>query len=135
MGALIPPVFAPILGTITSARLTYHANRIAASKEGGPVIMDDTHAGALSDADLLAQIRRLAATELELNAEQVAGIRLDTPIVEGLDLDSLKQVMLLTSLEETYGVVLAPATVDELRALRTVGDLVRIIRERSSAST
>jgi hypothetical protein len=37
--------------------------------------MDDTHAGALSDADLLAQIRLLAATELELNAEQVAGIR------------------------------------------------------------
>ena len=97
--------------------------------------MDDTHAGALSDAQLLSQIRMLAATELDLKPEQVAGVQLDTPIIEGLELDSLKQVMLLTSLEETYGVVLAPATVNELRALRTVGDLVRLIRERSSAST
>jgi acyl carrier protein len=97
--------------------------------------MDDTRAEALSDAQLLAQIRMLAATELELKEEQVAGVQLDTPIVEGLELDSLKQVMLLTSLEETYGVVLAPATVEELRALRTVGDLVRLIRERSSAGT
>lgn len=95
--------------------------------------MDDTRAEALSDAQLLAHIRMLAASELELKAEQVAGIQLDTPIVEGLDLDSLKQVMLLASLEETYGVVLAPADVEELTALRTVGDLVRLIRERSSA--
>jgi acyl carrier protein len=95
--------------------------------------MDDIRTGALSDTQLLAHLRMLAVTELELKAEQADGIQLDTPIVEGLALDSLKQVVLLTSLEDTYGVVLAPADLEEVKALQTVGDLVRMVRERSSA--
>jgi acyl carrier protein len=87
---------------------------------------------ALSDSHLLAHLKVLAGTELELEAEQIARIELDTPIVEGLQLDSLKQVVLIASLEETYGFELSPQDLEQLQALQTVGDLVRMIRQRST---
>jgi acyl carrier protein len=88
----------------------------------------------LSDIQMLARLRMLARTELELPPEQVARIELDTPIVEGLQLDSLKQVVLIANLEETYGFVLSPTEIEELQALRTVGDLVSMIRRHASVA-
>jgi acyl carrier protein len=89
----------------------------------------------LSDAHVLAHLRALAGTELELQDEQIARIDLDTPIVEGLQLDSLKQVVLITNLEETYGFELAPEDREQLQTLTTVGDLVRMIRQRARSNS
>jgi acyl carrier protein len=89
----------------------------------------------LSDSNLLAHLRMLAGTELELEADQIDRIELDTPIVEGLQLDSLKQVVLIANLEDTYGFELAPQDFDQLQSLKTVGDLVRMIQQHSSAKS
>ncbi|MGH7340490.1 MAG: acyl carrier protein [Candidatus Rokuibacteriota bacterium] len=89
----------------------------------------------LSESQVLAHLRMLANTELELSSEQIARIELDTPLIEGLQLDSLKQVVLIANLEETYGFVLTPAELERLQGLRTVGDLVRMIRQRSLIGT
>lgn len=89
---------------------------------------------ALTDSHLLAHLKMVAGTELELQAEQIDRIELDTPIVEGLQLDSLKQVVLIANLEETYGFELSPKDLEQLQSLETVGDLVRMIRERSASA-
>ncbi len=87
-------------------------------------------AAPLTGAAILERLRAIASEELELDAARVAGIGLDTPLAEGLRLDSLNQVILLARLEETCGVVFSLEERDELLALRTVGDLVRLVQRR-----
>lgn len=93
---------------------------------------ETTNGSALTDARLLEHLKALARTELELRPEHIAGIDLDTPIVEGLQLDSLKQVVLMANLEETFGFELSPADLGRVQELQTVGDLVRLVRERAT---
>jgi len=54
--------------------------------------------------------------------------------VEGLQLDSLRQVVLVTSIEGQFGFELTHEDRDRLVALRTVGDLIGLIRERATAT-
>lgn len=84
-----------------------------------------------TDEEMLDYLKALARTELELRPEQVANLRPDTLILEGLQLDSLKQVVLLTHVEETFGIELSLDDRDELQNLTTVADLIRFIRTRA----
>jgi acyl carrier protein len=86
-----------------------------------------------TDSHVLAHLKMLAGTELELEPAQIDRIALDTPIVEGLQLDSLRQVVLIANLEEAYGFELAPQDLEQLQSLTTVGDLVQMIRQRTPA--
>ena len=93
--------------------------------------------GALprTDEEILEYLKVLARTELELRPEQVANLRPDTLILEGLQLDSLKQVVLLTNIEETFGFELSLDDRGELQNLSTVADLIRFIRTRAGGRT
>jgi acyl carrier protein len=93
---------------------------------------ETTNGSALIDARLLEHLKALARTELELRPEQIERIDFDTPIVEGLQLDSLKQVVLMANLEATFGFELSAADLGQVRELQTVGDLVRVIRDRAT---
>jgi len=84
----------------------------------------------MSDEEVLERLRTLARETLEMKPDDLARMGLETPLVEGLQLDSLRQVMLVTSVEEQFGFELTPEDNDRLPSLRTVSDLVRLIQER-----
>jgi acyl carrier protein len=88
---------------------------------GGPVPSED---------DVLDRLRAVAREELELKPEDLPLVTSQTLLVEGLQLDSLRQVVLVTSLEEQFGFELTHEDRDRLLGLRTVGDLIALIRER-----
>lgn len=83
-----------------------------------------------SDADILAYLKEICQEELELPPEQVATIDPHTSVVEGLQLDSLAQVILLGRIEEEYEIVFEPEHRERLQTIRTIQDLVGIIRQR-----
>lgn len=86
----------------------------------------------MTDAEILASLRNIAKAELELRADQVERMQMDTSIVEGLQLDSLKQVILLTTIEETFGFEWSLDDRQALQGLTTVGDLVKFIQKKKT---
>ena len=92
--------------------------------------MVEFKSGLRSDAEVLEYLKGVALTELELRPEQVANIRPETIIVEGLQLDSLKQVILLANLEENFGFEMTLEDRQQLLALTTVSDLIQFIQNR-----
>ena len=87
-----------------------------------------------SEHGILAHLKTVARTELEMRPEQIDRILADTPIVEGLQLDSLRQVVLLANIEEAYGIELTLQDREQMQELQTIGDLVRFIQRRISTS-
>jgi len=85
----------------------------------------------LSEGYVLERLRLLARDELELKPDDLARLGPETQLVEGLQLDSLKQVVLVTYIEEEFGFELAYDDGERLQSMRTVGDLIRLIRERA----
>jgi acyl carrier protein len=61
-------------------------------------------------------------------------ITTDTRIVEGLQLDSLRQVVLVTGVEERFGFEFEPEELMALGSGGTVGDLVRMIQRRAGTA-
>ncbi len=94
--------------------------------------MADPKAGVapLSDEYVLERLRALAREELEMKPDDIARVGPETLLVEGLQLDSLRQVVLVTSIEEQFGFELTHADRDRLLSLRTIADLIGLIRER-----
>lgn len=88
------------------------------------------HAG-LTDEEILAYLKRISRDELELQPEQVTKIDLQTPMLEGLQLDSLAQVILLSQIEEHYGIIFDPEDREQLETIQTIQDLVGMIRQRA----
>jgi acyl carrier protein len=88
----------------------------------------------VTDEEILAHLRGVALSDLELPAEQVAAIGPDTSLVEGLHLDSLAQVILLSQVEDRYGFVFGLDDREQLQTLQTVGEFVGVIRERAKAA-
>jgi acyl carrier protein len=92
--------------------------------------MTDLTARRLTDDQLLEHLKVVARTELYLGPDQVDRIGLDTPIVEGLQLDSLKQIMLMANIEQAFGLEFSAQDREQVQHLDTVGDLVRLVRSR-----
>jgi acyl carrier protein len=82
------------------------------------------------DVNVLERLRALAREELEMKPDDVARVGPETQLVEGLELDSLRQVVLITRIEEQFGFELTHDDRERLLSLRTIGDLVRLIQER-----
>lgn len=76
---------------------------------------------------ILEFLKDIAREELELSEEQIERMDLDTPLMEGLRLDSVTQVVLITAIEEHYGIQFE---LEDGDGLETVRDLVMIIEER-----
>jgi acyl carrier protein len=87
----------------------------------------------VTDEQTLACLKSLAQRTLDLRPEQVAAIEPDTSLVEGLQLDSLKQVVLMASIEESFGFEFSPEDLDRIQEMETVADLVGFVRERATA--
>ena len=95
--------------------------------------MADLKSSALTPTEdyVLERLRLLARDELDLRPEDLARLGPETQLVEGLQLDSLKQVVLVTYIEEEFGFELAYDDGERIQSMRTVGDLIRLIRERA----
>jgi|GEM_PF-1570192 len=76
---------------------------------------------------ILDFLKEIAREELELSEEQLEQMDLDTPLMEGFRLDSVTQVVLITAIEDHYGIQFE---LEDGEGLRTVRDLVGIIEER-----
>jgi acyl carrier protein len=86
---------------------------------------------SLTDERILEHLKNQVAPELELRPEEIARLSLATPIAEGLQLDSLRQVLLLARLESDYGVTFSLDEIAVFEKIVTVNDLVRLVRERA----
>jgi acyl carrier protein len=96
--------------------------------------MSDAHpVSPVTDDAILAFLRRIAREDLELTTHQAENIRLDTPLVEGLALDSLRQVVLLSMIEDEFRFELDLAARERLEQIQTVGELVQTIRAKLSS--
>jgi acyl carrier protein len=76
--------------------------------------------------EALDLVRRVLSAEFEFAPEEITA---RAHLVDDLDLDSVDAVALAVRLEEEADVEL---TEDELRALRTVGDVVGLVQRRAS---
>ena len=81
-----------------------------------------------TEEGILTYLKELAEEELELPEEQISRIELDTQIVEGLQLDSVSQVVLITNVEEQYGFLF---DFEDREKIQTVRDLVEMILARA----
>jgi acyl carrier protein len=88
----------------------------------------------LTEEAVLVTLKDFAAKALELPAEDVARVSPQLPVVEGLRLDSLRQVMLLTRIEEEYGFEFDPEELADLGPDATIGDLVALILRRANGA-
>jgi acyl carrier protein len=77
----------------------------------------------MTDAEILAKIRDVARTHLQVDRE----ILMDTPLVEALALDSLRMLTLVAELENRFRVCFEDG--DEI-GLTTVAHLVAVLRGR-----
>jgi len=84
---------------------------------------------SITEEDILCHLKKVALDELELKPEEVETLGLETPIVEGLRLDSVTQVVLMTEIEEYYGLEFEPEDRDRLE---TLADIVAFIKERAT---
>jgi acyl carrier protein len=80
---------------------------------------------------VLSHLRSIAVEILELDPETVRGFAPELPLAEALHLDSVAQLILLTEIEDKYGFLFQP---EDAERLRTMADLVQIIRERAVRS-
>jgi acyl carrier protein len=87
----------------------------------------------LAEDDILAFLLAHAAETLEMTPADLQRIDRNTPIVEGLRLDSLRQVLLVTGVEERFGFVFEPEELERLSS-GTIGDLMRVIQERAAST-
>jgi acyl carrier protein len=97
--------------------------------------MEIPHSSAgLTDEAILGFLISHATDALELPQDEVRQITTDTRIVDGLRLDSLRQVVLVTGVEERFGFEFEPEELAALGAGGTVGDLVRVIQRRAGSA-
>jgi acyl carrier protein len=95
--------------------------------------MEEASPAAVS-ASVIAHLKQLARDELKLRPDEIERIDSTTSLIEGLQLDSLTQVVLLSELETRYGIALDVGGQEQLERIETVGDLVALITHRVSSS-
>jgi acyl carrier protein len=78
------------------------------------------------EAEVLAEIRRLAATDLRIGFP----VEPSHHLVHDLKLDSVGALTLAVALEDRFRVVLSDA---DAAAVATVGDLVQLVARRADA--
>ena len=80
-----------------------------------------------SQDEILDFLKSIAREELELTEDEIGQMSLETRIVEGLQLDSVDQVVLVTAIEEHYDFEF---DFEDAERVGTLKDLVQMIQER-----
>lgn len=89
----------------------------------------------LTEDAIIDRLKACAVDALELKPEDVRDITRATPIMEGLQLDSLRQVILLARIEEDYGFEFDPEDLTRMGERATVGEFAELILRRASEAT
>lgn len=76
--------------------------------------------------DIFEQIKKILCDQLDLDEEQVTE---DSEVIDDLGADSLDIVDLVMTLEEEFDTEIPDEDIEELR---TVGDIVKYVEERSA---
>ena len=76
--------------------------------------------------DIFEQVKKILCDQLDLDEEQVTE---DSEVIDDLGADSLDIVDLATTLEEEFDTEIPD---EDIENLRTVGDIVKYIEERSA---
>lgn len=79
---------------------------------------------------ILAHLKLLAREQLNMTPDQVAAITPETRLLDGLQLDSLAQVVLVSSIEKDFG---CSFDAEQWQDLETVEDLLKMIAARACA--
>ena len=76
--------------------------------------------------DIFEQVKKILCDQLDLDEEQVTK---DSEVIDDLGADSLDIVDLVMTLEEEFDTEIPD---EDIENLRTVGDIVKYIEERSA---
>lgn len=88
----------------------------------------------MTGASIEARVRDLLARVMELDPAEVAAMPVSTPLFgEGLALDSLSGLELLTGVQQEFGVDIAAEDLN-LDSLQTIGTLVGYLSGHSDTS-
>jgi acyl carrier protein len=87
-----------------------------------------SQSSALPPDQIYDRLRAIVTERLDLTPEQIAALRPDLPIVQGLQLDSLAQVTLIAGIEDEFNIELS---LEDREGITTIADLIALIRERS----
>ncbi len=86
---------------------------------------------SIPQQQIYRRLRDVVTERLTLAPEQIAALRPDLPIVQGLQLDSLAQVTLIAGIEDEFQIEL---DLEDRQRITTIADLVALIQQRSSAN-
>jgi len=80
-----------------------------------------------NEETIMEHLKKIARDQLNLPAEQIATLGPDVSLMDALQLDSLAQVVLVTTIEQDFGCAFG---LEQWQQLDTVDDLVKMIAGR-----
>ena len=80
-----------------------------------------------NEEGILEQLKKIAREQLNLTPDQIEAIGPGVPLMDALQLDSLAQVVLVTTIEQDFGCAFG---LEQWQQLVTVQDLVKMIASR-----
>jgi len=81
-----------------------------------------------NEETILEHLKKIAREQLSLTPEQIEAIGPHAPLMDSLQLDSLAQVVLVTTIEQDFGCAFG---LEQWQQLETVDDLVKMIASRA----
>ena len=81
-----------------------------------------------NEETILEHLKQIARDQLNLTPEQIESIGPEAPLMDALQLDSLAQVVLVTTIEQDFGCAFG---LEQWQQLETVQDLVQMIASRA----
>jgi acyl carrier protein len=82
-----------------------------------------------NEKTILEHLKRIAREQLNMLPDQVEAIGMQARLLDALQLDSLAQVVLVTTIEQDFGCTFS---LEQWQELETVEDLVMMIAKRTA---
>jgi len=89
--------------------------------------MAEPQAARWSEDSILVHLKEIAKQQLNLSPDQIAAISPEASLLDALQLDSLAQVVLVTTIEQDFGCAFS---LEQWQHIETVQDLVHMIAQR-----
>jgi acyl carrier protein len=91
--------------------------------------MAEPQAAKWTDEKILERLKEVAQQQLSMTPEQTAAIGPESNLLDALQLDSLGQVVLVTTIEQDFGCAFS---LEQWQQVETMRDLVRMIADRAA---